>query len=294
VSTAAAIARAVRDAGFEAAVRATAPMSGGCIHRTTAVSLTSGAELVAKTGGADALPLLVEEATGLDTLAETGTVLVPDRLGVGVYAGTAVLLMRRIDPAPATAAGWARFGRALAALHARDVGAAYGFDVDNHIGTTEQCNAWCDDWVTFNRQCRLGPQVELGRRRGVIEADEAARLERLGERLDELLPTRPEPALLHGDLWSGNALPTADGSGPTVAVIDPACSVGDGQADLAMMKLFGGFPAACFEAYVAERGEPIDDGLIAVYQLYHLLNHVNIFGRGYIGQAMGVVRALGF
>jgi fructosamine-3-kinase len=200
--------------------------------------------------------------------------------------------MHRINDAPASAAAWTQLGRSLAALHAIDVGPAYGFDVDNHIGTTPQINTWSEDWVAFNRACRLGPQIDLAARRGLLHDRERERLDRLLDRLGDVLPARPKPALLHGDLWSGNALPTETADGPAVAIIDPACSVGDGQADIAMMQLFGGFDASCFAAYEAATGEPIDPTRIAVYQLYHVLNHVNLFGRGYAGQAMSLVGRL--
>ena len=114
------------------------------------------------------------------------------------------------------------------------------------------------------------------------------------ERLDSLLPRRPRSALLHGDLWSGNALGTADRTGTArVAVIDPACSHGDGWADIAMMKLFGGFPEECFDAYTDCVGKPHQlESRLAVYQLYHVLNHVNLFGRGYVAQAMGLAEGV--
>jgi len=109
-----------------------------------------------------------------------------------------------------------------------------------------------------------------------------------------MIPDRPKPAWLHGDLWSGNALPTTDADGSSrIAVIDPAAYIGDGWADIAMMRLFGGFPAACFHAY--EQCVDDDDRIekrIAVYQLYHVLNHLNLFGRGYAGQALAIADRL--
>jgi fructosamine-3-kinase len=97
---------------------------------------------------------------------------------------------------------------------------------------------------------------------------------------DRVLPERPRPSLLHGDLWSGNALALVDG---TVAVIDPAPSVGDGLADIAMMQIFGGFPATCFRAYAQARGVELAEQRLAAYRLYHMLNHLLIFGSGYLG-----------
>ena len=137
---------------------------------------------------------------------------------------------------------------------------------------------------------RLGHQLALARSRTLLSDEEANSVEGVIDRLAGLIPRRPRGSLLHGDLWSGNALPTRDGR---IGVIDPACSVGDGLADIAMMRLFGGFPEACFEAYSSS----IDDHesvetQVAVYQIYHLLNHVNLFGRGYVGQVMEVAKAV--
>lgn len=288
-----AIERALADAGISDPITSVRDLSGGCIHRVSELTLADGRKLVAKTNEASLREVFREEAAGLAALAATETVLVPQPLAVTVAGAEAVLLMTAIPPGPATDAGWRRFGCELAALHQTrpDRGRAYGFDADNHIGSTPQPNAWCDDWVEFNAEHRLGYQVDLAERRRALAGREVKRLRQAIARLDELIPRRPAPGLLHGDLWSGNALPAA---GERIAVIDPACSYGDGWADIAMMQLFGGFPSACVEAYAGEVDDHDDlETRIAVYQLYHLLNHVNLFGGGYLGQAMAIVRSLG-
>src|SRR5690606_7037940 len=113
--------------------------------------------------------------------------------------------------------------------------------------------------------------------------DEAALIQRVIDQLESLIPRKPKPALLHGDLWSGNALPAQDHTGrKRIALIDPAPSIGDGWADIAMMELFGGFPRACCDAYAARNPDQANIRTrIGVYQLYHILNHINIFGRSY-------------
>ncbi|MDY7108210.1 MAG: fructosamine kinase family protein [Planctomycetota bacterium] len=293
----AAIERALADAGLPTSIRSLRELSGGCIHRVCEVTLDDDSRIVAKMNRADQVLIFREEAAGLTALAETNTVLVPRPLSVGAHGDTAILLMTALAPAPGTATdrAWRSLGEELAALHAVDVGRRYGFHADNHLGSTFQPNTFCDDWVDFNARYRLGFQVELGRQNGLIGRDEARRLEMLIDRLGEFIPASPKPALLHGDLWSGNALPTVDEEGEArIAVIDPATSIGDGWADIAMMKLFGGFPPSCFDAYA----RAVDDhdrveSRIVVYQLYHVLNHVNIFGRGYAGQAMSLVGTLG-
>ncbi len=269
-------------------------LSGGCIHQVSHVTLSGGVQVVAKTNRADHLPMFEEEAAGLRALAATGVVLVPEPLAVTGSGPTAVLLMTALHPQPPSSESWRRFGGELAALHASPApGSDYGFDTDNHLGTTPQPNRWCDDWVRFNTDHRLGHQLAMATSRRLLHADEARRVERVLGRLDELIPRRPRPALLHGDLWSGNALPAIGDDGARVAVIDPACSYGDGWADIAMMKLFGGFPQDCFDAYAAAVDDREDlEQRIAVYQLYHVLNHVNLFGRGYIQQAIGLARSL--
>jgi fructosamine-3-kinase len=297
MSEAAAIDNALREAEIDGPVAAARDLSGGCIHRVRELTLAGGGRLVAKIGEADCIGLFREEAAGLEALGRTGTVLVPSPLAVSAGNGAAVLLMTAITPGRVGGQAWGRFGRELAALHgAGPPGAArYGFDLDNHLGTTPQPNGWHDDWVRFNAECRLGHQLNLAVGRQLLAGSEARRVQHVIDRLGNLIPRRPKPALLHGDLWSGNALPAVDEAGAQrVAVIDPACSYGDGWADIAMMKLFGGFPPRCFEAYAAEAGDR--DGIesrIAVYQLYHVLNHVNLFGRGYVGQAMALATSLG-
>jgi protein-ribulosamine 3-kinase len=295
MSEKAAIMRALAEAGVSSAIQRVGELSGGCIHRVLEILLADGSRVVAKINRGDQVKLFEEEAAGLKALHETDTVMVPRPLAVGVWDSRAVLLMTALARASATDEAWRRFGRELAALHAADVGDRYGFHGDNHLGSTYQPNTFCDDWVVFNGRYRLGFQVELARQHGRLTDTEVRRLETLIGRLDEFIPAAPRPALLHGDLWSGNALPTVDEQGAArIAVIDPATSIGDGWADIAMMRLFGGFPSSCLSAY----GEAVDDHdrvepRIAVYQLYHVLNHVNIFGRGYAGQAMGLVGELG-
>jgi fructosamine-3-kinase len=155
-----------------------------------------------------------------------------------------------------------------------------------------------NDWVEFNAVNRLGFQLELACNHGRIDPTEATRIEGVIAKLDRHIPRTPRPSLLHGDLWSGNALPTRDRNGdPAVAVIDPACSIGHGLADIAMMQLFGGIGPECYRAYEGATGIRLGDcetrAALAVYQLYHVLNHVNLFGRGYASQAMALVQQLG-
>ena len=295
----AAIDAALRAAGLPASIVSMRDLSGGCVHHVIEVILADGRALVAKCSSNRNLGWFEQERASLDALAATSTVRVPQALAVVAHGSSAVLLMTAIPPGRADDRAWRQFGRELAALHAAPTpGRGYGFDHDNHLGSTPQPNAWRDDWVEFNAVNRLGHQVRLARRANLLSTDESRRIEAVISRLDRLIPRRPRPALLHGDLWSGNALPAVapgrETGGGRIAVIDPACSIGDGWADIAMMRLFGGFPDSCFDEYAANINDHDDiAGRIAVYQLYHLLNHLNLFGRGYAAQAMSIAARLG-
>ena len=170
---------------------------------------------------------------------------------------------------------WGRFAGDLAALHRSGTESRYGFEIDNHLGATFQQNTWTRDWAEFNRRFRHGPLL------GTLEldADDRSLVLEAIESFTQVLGN-PTPALLHGDLWSGNALPLADGS---VGLIDPAPYYGDPLADLAMMELFGGFPDLFFDAYFAESGVRPEPRRLAAHRLYHALNHLHLFGRGYLG-----------
>jgi len=279
-------------ASVDSRIRQTRPFSGGSVGEVLRVDLSDGRALVAKIHPAQGRSLLDEELHGLRSLADTFTVPVPEPVGLFDVGAHAVLLMECLETTSPSPSAWSTFAQSLAQLHrhpTRPMAELYGFDRDNHCGATPQPNTPTDDWVQFNQQLRLGYQVELARAQ--LRASETTRIEKLIARLGELLPARPPSGLLHGDLWDGNSIATNRG----IALIDPAPYHGDGWADIAMMQLFGGYPAECFAAYTEANDdrEGIDER-IAIYQLYHVLNHLNLFGRGYASQAMSLVRRLGF
>jgi len=180
---------------------------------------------------------------------------------------------------------FAALGAMLARLHGA-AGTRYGWSRDNYIGATEQENAWAEEWPAFFRERRLRPQIALAQRNGFsLECDFVL------DNLDKLLGHGPRPSLLHGDLWSGNA---GFHRGEPV-LFDPAVYYGDRECDLAMTELFGGFPADFYASYAKEL--PLDAGYGKrkhLYNLYHLLNHLNIFGGGYLGQVsstLGLLRS---
>jgi fructosamine-3-kinase len=227
------------------------------------------------------LDVFAAEAAGLRLLARAGALRVPEVLRTGAGGdGPAYILMEWIEWGNAghQQVGVA-LGEGLAALH-RSLGPQYGLDHGNYCGATPQDNRWCASWVEFYGTRRLGWQMALARRRGLLPAARRRGLERLIDRLDEWIGDEAcQPSLLHGDLWGGNWL-VAQGGEPVL--IDPAAYYGDREAELAMCRLFGGFPGAFYAAYDA--AWPPAAGRadrIPLYQLYHLLNHLNLFGESY-------------
>jgi fructosamine-3-kinase len=235
-------------------------------------------------------PGFVAEAAGLQQLAAAGALRVPTVIGVGDGEQPAFILLEWLEPArPADQAlAGHRLGQRLAAQH-RITAQAYGLDQHSYCGATPQDNTWTADWIEFYGQRRLGFQMALAVRHGCLPASRARQLVRVIDRLREWIdPAATQPSLLHGDLWGGNWLITGDNE---PALIDPAVYFGDREAELAMCHLFGGFPRAFYQAYDdAWPPAPGRDERIALYQLYHLLNHLNLFGEGYGAQVDAVLR----
>jgi fructosamine-3-kinase len=263
-------------------------VGGGCIHDTWRVASPDAGSVFVKLNDASHADNLACEADGLAALARAGAVRVPAVLAQGVAGRTAYLVLEWIDLHAPDAAARAALGAGLAALH-RTLGPRHGWERNNYIGLTPQPNGWSDDWIAFVRDRRIGHQLDLAERRGHAALAQAARplLERIGRLFEGY---RPAPSLLHGDLWGGNWL--ADGDGNPV-LFDPAVHYGDRESDLAMTELFGGFGAPFYEAYAA--AWPLASGYPArrdLYQLYHVLNHLNLFGGGYAATARRLVDRL--
>ncbi len=260
---------------------------GGCINDAWVLEGEDGRRLFVKLNAAHLSDMFAAEAEGLQALAAAGGLRVPQPIAWGEAAGRAYLVLEHLelggrgDPAA--------LGEGLARQH--DACAPrFGWHRDNTIGSTPQPNAWHEDWVHFLRERRLGHQLRLAAEQGYGGA-----LQRRGERLLAELESffrdhRPKPALLHGDLWSGNVDYTRSGE---PVIFDPAVYYGDAEADLAMTELFGGFPQRFYDAYRAVR--PLDPGYPVrreLYNLYHILNHLNLFGSGYLGRAQAMIDRL--
>jgi fructosamine-3-kinase len=267
------------------AIDRAAPASGGCIHDSFVVE-SGSVRLFVKTNGAELADAFAAEADGLAALIAAG-IRAPQPLGHGVAVSHAYLVMEYLDLTGRR--DWAAMGRALAAMH-RGTGGQFGWRRDNFIGSTPQSNRGHDDWTGFWRDARLLPQLALAERNGL-----GSRLVDTGERLAEMLPKllggrSPQASLLHGDLWSGNVAFLADGS---PALFDPAVYFGDREVDLAMTELFGGFPRSFYAAYAEVW--PLDAGYVLrrdLYNLYHVLNHANLFDGGYAAQAQAMMERL--
>ncbi len=275
--------------GGSVTVRALRPIGGGGLHETFVAETSAGVFFVKTRPGA-AGDVFERERAGLEALAAADCGLrIPRVLHVG--RNPALLVLEYLDSGPQVADFDERLGRGLAALH-RTTAPQFGFAHDNHCGETPQPNGWLDDWVTFYRERRLKFQVSLLAEKGLIDADARALFERLFDRLPERLAGGDEPpALIHGDLWPGNLLTGRDGA---PALVDPAAYFGNREAELGMMVLFGGFSARVFAAYQA--AWPLQTGWrerLPLYTLYHVLNHANLFGGGYVGQAVEIARRWG-
>lgn len=274
--------------GSEVSVKSARRVSSGSVNTCTRFDTSSGAIFV-KHGAADSLTMFEAEADGLDELARANTVRTPKVLAVSTREQFSFLVLEWIDLCDD---GWrseAKLGQRLAVQH-RVTQPEFGWHRDNTIGSTPQSNPPTECWLDFFRDQRLLPQLELAAHRGA-RAELIERGHQLCERLGDFFGNyQPAPSLLHGDLWGGNW--GADANHEPV-LFDPAVYYGDREADLAMTRLFGGFGIAFYEAY--EAAWPLDAGAkarVPLYNLYHVLNHFNLFGGGYQRQALDTIQRL--
>ncbi len=281
----AALQASISDAAGSFRIERTTPVAGGCIHRCFILE-GGGRRYFAKTNDRSALDGFAAEADGLAALAAAGA-RVPAPLCRGQADEHAFLVLEHLELRGN--GDYAALGRSLAAVHSVH-GEAFGWHRDNYIGRTAQLNRRSPSWSDFWREARLEPQLELARKNG-LGRDLVGKGERLAEALPRLLSQHaPAASLLHGDLWSGNAGFLADGA---PVLFDPAVYWGDRETDLAMTELFGGFPRAFYSAY-AEAG-PLAQGYAVrktLYNLYHVLNHANLFGGGFAAQAERMIERL--
>lgn len=262
-------------------------VGGGCINAAWRLADDNGAYFI-KLNLAGLEDMFAAEAAALREIQATGTLRVPAPLCVGANAESAWLVLEFME-LKGRGGDAGALGAQLAAMHAVSQ-EAFGWHCDNTIGTTPQRNEWAADWLAFWAERRLAEQLQFAAGNGYRGS-----LQTGGERLLEHLPRffsdyQPIPSLLHGDLWCGNVAYDAEGG---AVVFDPASYYGDREADLAMTELFGGFPGAFYQGY--EAVWPLDPGYRVrkrLYNLYHVLNHLNLFGGAYRSQAESLVGEL--
>lgn len=265
------------------AVARSEPLAGGDINRALRLTLQSGRRVFAKTHASAAPGMFTREAEGLAWLAEAGALRVPRVLAASEAdkRGPACLVLELIEARPRARNYDELLGRGLAALHRRGA-PSFGLAHDNYLASLPQDNTPCPTWPEFYAERRLLPLLARAERAGLVPSRLSARLRDLCEHMADFCGDPEPPARLHGDLWGGNVI-AADGGEP--CLIDPAVYGGQREVDLAMMRLFGGFSERVFDAY--HEAYPLTPGhaeRVALYQLYPLLAHVNLFGGSYVGQ----------
>lgn len=272
--------------GIRPQVETFVPVSGGCINNG-GILTTSEARFFLKWNSAEKFPKMFEaEARGLKLLANADAIDIPAVLGTGEKNAFQFIVMTHIDSRQRRSDYWEQLGRSLAHLHRTSSGESFGLDHTNYIGSLPQYNAPSVSWVEFFIHQRLEKQFAFMRNRGIGDASLRLKLEKLYQRLPEIL-TGTSPALLHGDLWSGNVMVNSTGE---PALIDPAVYYGHPEVDLGMTMLFGGFGDRFFDAYNEEaRLAPGYQQRFSIYNLYPLMVHVNLFGGGYYQQVLSVL-----
>lgn len=279
--------------GNNAKIARTERIAGGDINEAYGLSLTDGTKIFMKSNEKRNASFFTAEAVGLDAIAWTEAIGTPHIFCSGTdedRGGFSFLLMEFITGKNRVADYWGTLAHQLAAMHKAPAerfvsDGKYGFDCDNYIGARRQVNTAHDSWITFFRDCRLEPQFKDAE--PYFNDGDIKKITRLLDHLDDFLVEPKQPSLLHGDLWSGNVITGNDGK---AWLIDPAVYVGHAEADIAMTELFGGFSKEFYAAY-REAGL-LQEGYSDrrdLYNLYQLLNHLNLFGQAYLSSVRRIV-----
>ncbi|MFM7438559.1 MAG: fructosamine kinase family protein [Snowella sp.] len=262
------------------------PVSGGCINQGYAIT-GNGLTYFVKLNQASQQAMFIAESLGLQQMAKTQTIRVPQSICLGISEKSSYLVLEWLELGGATSGSWLEMGRKLAAMHRHSGSNQFGWEQDNTIGSTTQVNPWTTSWADFFAEYRIGYQLRLAQRKGGNFTNSTEIIEKTRHYLKN---RNPQPSLVHGDLWSGNAAILKTGE---PVIFDPAVYYGDREVDIAMTELFGGFPAAFYWGY--NEIFPLDSGYSdrkTLYNLYHILNHFNLFGGGYGSQAQGMIQQI--
>ncbi len=259
-------------------------VGGGCINQSYVIS-SSTATYFIKLNQADQIAMFAAESEGLKQISATTTIRVPQPICSGIAATSAYLVLEYLELS-SSKTNWQEMGRKLAAMHQAPISQVFGWQQNNTIGATPQINTWTANWIDFYTQHRLLYQFQLARQRGANFPQQ----DKLLAAIPQLLNHKPQPSLVHGDLWGGNAGFTIAGE---PVIYDPATYFGDREVDLAMSELFGGFPADFYRGYNAVF--PLKSGYAhrkTLYNLYHIINHFNLFGGSYAAQANRMIEQI--
>ncbi len=280
--------------GNSVAITNTDRLSGGDINKAYGLTLNTGHHIFMKANSKANADFFTTEAAGLSAIASTKTIKTPEILCSGTDngedAGYSFLLLKFIESAKPEKNYWQIFARELAALHKADTSSIlnenkFGFFQNNFIGARKQDNTPSNSWISFFRDYRLAPQFKSAD--NYFTDTDRANITKLLDHLDKFLIEPEKPSLLHGDLWSGNVLCGPEGK---AMLIDPAVYIGHAEADIAMTELFGGFPKEFYEAYKKENPmEPGYENRRDLYNLYQLLNHLNLFGPTYLNPVLSII-----
>jgi fructosamine-3-kinase len=260
------------------------PVSGGCINQAWCLAGAERSFFVKRNDSAK-VSMFEAEAAGLLQIEEAKAIRVPHPICWGTDSDGAYLVLEWLDLNRNQ--NWTVFGQKLAAMHQFSHRLGFGWTQENTIGSTPQINAWNQDWPAFLAECRLQFQIEQAQRKGFYSKGFQILLEAIPEFFRNY---QPQSSLVHGDLWSGNIGGIASGE---PVIVDPAVYFGDREVDIAMTELFGGFPGEFYRAY--DQAFPLDKGYTKrknLYNLYHVLNHFNLFGGGYASQAERMIQQL--
>ncbi|NER49879.1 MAG: fructosamine kinase family protein [Symploca sp. SIO1A3] len=265
-------------------------VGGGCINQGYCL-IGETTNYFVKLNQASQVEMFTAEALGLKQMYATQTIRIPKPICVGTTADYSYIVLEWLELGGSkNTQSWQEMGRQLAAMHRattpQESQGKFGWQENNTIGSTPQINTWTADWGEFFAEHRIGYQLKLARRRGGNFPHQG----RLLEMIPQLLNHQPQPSLVHGDLWGGNAAVTPSGE---PVIFDPATYIGDREVDLAMTELFGGFPSGFYRGY--NEVWPLDQDYQQrkiLYNLYHILNHFNLFGSGYSQQATRMIEQI--